>query len=134
MEWKGRRNRPFIRTTQGNIPNKLAELLTDRVDETHLNPQTWTFNTRPKWIGVPDPAHTRGPTRGLRNLLYRVDRNLAGDVMEPVLWTLYTYVGGLRFDQDLALLEIKLGFQGKPLTGRWCAGRIFMVSSTNILN
>ena len=67
-------------------------------------------------------------------ILYRVDRNLAGDVMEPVLWTLYTYVGGLRFDQDLALLEIKLGFQGNHLVGRWCAGRIFMVSSTNILN
>ena len=42
--------------------------------------------------------------------LYTVGRNLAGDVMEPVLWTLDTYVGGLRFDQDLTPLEIKLSF------------------------
>ena len=60
---------------------------------------------------------------------YRVDRNLAVTSLEPVLWTLDTYVGGLRFDQDLTLLEIKLGFKGKHLVGRWCAGRIFMVSS-----
>ena len=65
---------------------------------------------------------------------YRGDRNLAGDVMEPVIWTLDTYVGGLRFDQDLTLLEIKLGCGGNHLTGRWCAGRVFMVSSTNIPN
>ena len=63
---------------------------------------------------------------------YRVDRNLAGDVMESVIWTSNTSVGLLGFDQDLTLLEIKLGFQGKHLVGRWCAGRIFMVSSTNI--
>ena len=69
-----------------------------------------------------------------RSALYRGDRNLAGDVMEPVLWTLDTYVGGLRFDQDLTLLEIKLGCGGNHLTGRWCAGRVFMVSSTNIPN
>ena len=47
--------------------------------------------------------------------------------MEPVIWTLDTYVGGLRFDQDLTLLEIKLGFQGNPLMGGWYAGRLFLV-------
>ena len=64
----------------------------------------------------------------------RGDRNLAGDVMESVIWTSNTSVGLLGFDQDLTLLEIKLGFQGNPLTGQWCAGRFFMVSSTNIPN
>ena len=58
---------------------------------------------------------------------YRVDRNLAGDVMEPVIWTLDIYVGGLRFDQDLTLLEIKLGCGGSHLMDRWCAGRLFLV-------
>ena len=38
--------------------------------------------------------------------------------MEPVIWTLDTYVGGLRFDQDLTLLEIMLGFGGTRLTRR----------------
>ena len=42
-------------------------------------------------------------------------------------FTINTYVGGLRFDQDLALLEIKLGFQGNPLMDRWYAGRLFLV-------
>ena len=41
--------------------------------------------------------------------------DLAGDVMEPVIWTLDTYVVGLRFDQDLTLLEIMLGFGGTRL-------------------
>ena len=65
---------------------------------------------------------------------YRGDRNLTGDVMESVIWTSNTSVGLLGFDQDLTLLEIKLGCGGNHLTGRWCAGRVFMVSSTNIPN
>ena len=42
-------------------------------------------------------------------------------------FTINTYVGGLRFDQDLTLLEIMLGRGGSRLTDRWCAGRLFLV-------
>ena len=59
--------------------------------------------------------------------MYRGDFNLAVTSLEPVIWTLDTYVGGLRFDQDLALLEIMLGRGGSHLLDRWCAGRLFLV-------
>ena len=58
---------------------------------------------------------------------YRGDRNLAGDVMESVIWTSNTSVGLLGFDQDLTLLEIKLGCGGSHLMDRWYAGRLFLV-------
>ena len=54
-------------------------------------------------------------------------RNLAGDVMEPVIWTLDRCVGGLRFDQDLTLLEIMLGFKASRLKNQWGVGRLFFV-------
>ena len=76
----------------------------------------------------------RAGVDGLSCASYRGDRNLAGDVMEPVIWTLDTYVGGLRFDQDLTLLEIKLGCGASRLLDQWYAGRLFLVFKSDIPN